>query len=45
MHPIIHSSMAKAWLLGLAGLLGSGALATGLGYAAQVAMVSIGFAG
>ena len=38
------TSIAQAWLIGLGGVLGSGALATGLGYVAQVAIVWVGFA-
>lgn len=38
-----NPSIAQAWLLGLGGMVGSGALATGLGYLAQVAIVWVGF--
>lgn len=41
----MNSSIAQAWLLGLGGIVGSGALATGLGYVAQVALVWAGLAG
>ncbi len=38
-------SMAYAWFVGLCALLGSGALATGLGYVAQLAIVGLGLSG
>jgi hypothetical protein len=41
----MNSSIAQAWLLGLGGIVGSGALATGLGYVAQVALAWAGLAG
>lgn len=41
-HETSTLSIAHAWFVGLGALLGSGALATGLGYVVQLAIVGLG---
>lgn len=41
----MHTSIAQAWFLGLGAMIGSGALATGLGWLAQATIAWAGLAG
>ena len=45
MQPTTALSLTKAWLLGLSAILGSGVVASGLGYLVQLVSQLVGVAG